>query len=349
MADTSNGKKRKTKTNRIGLVKHDYQGAPTTLCNGCGHNSISNQIISVAYELGIMPEEILKFSGIGCSSKSPTYFLGRSFGFNSLHGRMPSIATGALFGDCTLKGLGVSGDGDTASIGMGQFKHVIRRNLPLVYIVENNGVYGLTKGQFSATAEKGLELKYQGTNPYMPIDIAWEALVGNATFVARSFAGDAKQVRELLKAAFSHEGVAVLDIISPCVTFNNRDDSHHSYAWSRQHEVAIHELSYVPPADEITVEYRKGEATEVTLHDGSHIVLKKLGKTHDPKDRTAAMLLLEEANAKQELITGLIYIDTEQPSLVDIFNLPDEALNRLPQERIRPAEETIQKVNDLMF
>ena len=243
----------RSQVNVVGLSKSDYRGNPTTLCQGCGHNPISSQIIAACYELDIVPENIVKFSGIGCSSKSPTYFLNRSFGFNSLHGRMPSVATGALFADHTLKGMGVSGDGDSASIGMGQFKHVLRRNLRMVYIVENNGVYGLTKGQFSATAEVGLYLKSQGTNSYMPVDIAWEALVGNATFVARSFAGDPKQVKELIKAAFSHDGIAVLDIISPCVTFNNQDTAAHSYAWGKEHEVALHKLSYVPPAQEILV------------------------------------------------------------------------------------------------
>src|SRR5512137_1822866 len=218
----------RAQVNLVGLSKTDYRGNPSTLCQGCGHNSIASQIIAACYELDIIPENLVKFSGIGCSSKSPTYFLNRSFSFNGLHGRMPSLATGALFGDYTLKGLAVSGDGDTASIGMGQFKHVIRRNLNLTYIVENNGVYGLTKGQFSATAEQGLELKSQGINPYMPVDIAWEALVGNATFVARSFAGDPKQVKELIKAALMHNGIAVLDIISPCVTFNNADSAIHS-------------------------------------------------------------------------------------------------------------------------
>jgi len=198
---TAVSRTKKVQVNVLGLSKSDYRGEPSTLCQGCGHNSISSQIITACYELGVQPEKLLKFSGIGCSSKSPTYFLNRSFGFNGLHGRMPSLATGAMFADTSLIGLAVSGDGDTVSIGMGQFKHVMRRNLPLVYIIENNGVYGLTKGQFSATAEPGLELKGHGTNPYMPIDIAWEAVVGRATFVARSFAGDPKQVKELLKAA----------------------------------------------------------------------------------------------------------------------------------------------------
>src|SRR5512144_1746635 len=242
------------KINLAGMSRADYRGAPSTLCQGCGHNSIASQIIAACYELNIVPENVVKFSGIGCSSKSPTYFLSRSFGFNGLHGRMPSLALGALFGDTSLRGMGVSGDGDTASIGMGQFKHVMRRNLPMVYIVENNGVYGLTKGQFSATAEHGLMLKKQGTNPYMPIDIVLEALASNATFVARSFAGDPKQVKELIKAAFSHNGLAILDIISPCVTFNNEENTFHSYTWGKDHEAPLHEIMYTPQLAEIILD-----------------------------------------------------------------------------------------------
>lgn len=335
--------------NLVGLSKTDYRGNPSTLCQGCGHNSIASQIVSACYEANIVPEDIVKFSGIGCSSKSPTYFLNRSFGFNGLHGRMPSLATGALFADRTLLGLGVSGDGDTASIGMGQFKHVMRRNLRLVYIVENNGVYGLTKGQFSATAEEGLNLKKQGTNPYLPVDIAWEALVGHATFVARSFAGDPKQVKEIIKAAFSHNGIAIIDIISPCVTFNNQDSAMHSYAWGREHEVALHDLAYVPPAEEIMVDYEAGEAKEVTMHDGSLVILKKLERDYDPTNRYEALRILEEANRKQWLITGLIYIEEDHPALLDLYGLVDEPLNRLPEERIRPPKESIKKLNDMMF
>lgn len=335
--------------NLVGLSKTDYRGNPSTLCQGCGHNSISSQIISALYELDIVPEDVLKFSGIGCSSKSPTYFLNRSFGFNGLHGRMPSLATGALFADHTLKAIGVSGDGDSASIGMGQFKHIVRRNVRMVYIIENNGVYGLTKGQFSATAEQGLTLKSQGTNPYMPVDIAWEALVGNATFVARSFAGDPKQVKELIKAALSHNGIAVLDIISPCVTFNNQDTATHSYAWGKEHEVALHELSYVPPAEEIMVDYKEGEDVEVTMHDGSTVVLKKLKRDYDPTDRAEAIRLLEEANRCNCLLTGLIYIDTTEPALTQLYNLPDTPMNRMKQERIRPGKDTIKLINDMMF
>ncbi len=349
MTDQTLSTSPRLQVNLVGLSKADYRGLPSTLCQGCGHNSISSQIIAACYELDIVPEDVVKFSGIGCSSKSLNYFLNRSFGFNGLHGRMPSLATGALFADHRLKGIGVSGDGDTASIGMGQFKHVVRRNMRLVYIVENNGVYGLTKGQFSATAEQGLTLKSQGTNPYMPVDIAWEALVGHATFVARSFAGDPKQVKELIKAALSHNGVAVLDIISPCVTFNNQDTAMHSYAWGKDHEVALHELSYVPPAEEIMVEYGEGEEKDITLHDGSVVKLRKLERDYDPTDRAEAMRVLEEANRCECLITGLIYIDTNQPSMVDIYNLPDTPLNRLPEDRIRPARETIEQVNALMF
>jgi 2-oxoglutarate ferredoxin oxidoreductase subunit beta len=339
----------RVQVNLVGLSKADYRGNPSTLCQGCGHNSISSQIVTACYELNIVPENLVKFSGIGCSSKSPTYFLNRTFGFNGLHGRMPSLATGAMFADRTLLGLAVSGDGDTASIGMGQFKHVVRRNLPLVYIVENNGVYGLTKGQFSATAEEGLNLKNQGTNPYLPVDIAWEALVGHATFVARSFAGDPKQVKELIKAALSHRGIAILDIISPCVTFNNQDNAMHSYAWGREHEVALHDLAYVPPAEEIMVDYDPGEAKEVTMHDGSIVILKKLERDYDPTDRTEAMRVLEEANREQFLITGLIYIEQDHPALLDLYGLVDEPLNRLSDSRIRPSRDSIENLNNMMF
>lgn len=338
-------------TNKVGLTKADYRGMPSTLCQGCGHNSIANQIITVCYDLNIVPETLVKFSGIGCSSKSPTYFLNRSFGFNGLHGRMASLATGALFADTSLKAIGISGDGDTASIGMGGFKHLVRRNAPMVYIVENNGVYGLTKGQFSATAEVGLNLKHQGTNQYMPVDICLEALASNATFVARSFAGDAKQVKELLKAALSHHGIAVLDIISPCVTFNNQDEALHSYAWGKDHEAPLHEISFVPALDEIEIqgEFQEGTIREITMHDGSTIVLKKLEHDYDPHDRSNAFQTLETAQKNDWLITGLIYIDETRPSLLDSFNLVDTPLNRLAETDLRPPKETIAKINAMMF
>jgi 2-oxoglutarate ferredoxin oxidoreductase subunit beta len=339
----------RTQVNLVGLSKNDYRGNPSSLCQGCGHNSISSQIIAACYELNIIPENLVKFSGIGCSSKSPFYFLNRSFGFNGLHGRMPSLATGAMFGDISLKAIGLSGDGDTASIGMGQFKHIVRRNVPMVYIVENNGVYGLTKGQFSATADEGLELKKQGINPYLPVDIAWEALVGHATFVARSFAGDPKQVKELIKAALSHRGIAVLDIISPCVTFNNQDETSHSYSWGKEHEVALHDLSYVPNKEEIMVDYEDGQIKEVTMHDGSVIILKKLDRDYDPKNRSEAFRVLDESTKDCCLITGLIYIDESQQTLFEHYDLPDEPLNRLTAERLRPPKDTIDKLNALMF
>jgi len=337
--------------NLVGLAKNDYRGNPTTLCQGCGHNSISNQIIAAMYEMSVLPENVLKFSGIGCSSKSPTYFMNRSFGFNSLHGRMPSIATGGLFGDHTLKGIAISGDGDTASIGMGQFKHIMRRNVNLVYIIENNGVYGLTKGQFSATAERGLALKKQGTNPYLPVDICMEAVISNASFVARSFAGNPKQVKELIKAAFSHDGIAVLDIISPCVTFNNNDTAYHSYGWGKDHEEPLHDITYVAPRNEIILEreMNEGEIREVTMHDGSVIILKNLEKGYDPTNRFEALRALEEAQRNNWLATGLIYVNTERPSLSETFNLVDSPLNRLTEADLRPAAEMIDKVNALMF
>jgi len=336
--------------NLAGLSKNDYRGNPSTLCQGCGHNSISNQLITALYEMNIVPENVLKFSGIGCSSKSPTYFLNRSFGFNGLHGRMPSVATGALFGDVRLKGIGVSGDGDTASIGMGQFKHAVRRNVNMVYIVENNGVYGLTKGQFSATAEVGLNLKKQGINEYEPIDICMEAIAAKATFVARSFAGDPKQVKELLKAAIAHKGVAVLDIISPCVTFNNQENAFHSYTWGKDHEAPLHEISYIPPRDEIMLpeEFDEGTVKEVEMHDGSLIVLKKLEREYDPTNKWNALQILEDAQKNNWLITGLIYVDENEPALYEKYNLPEKPLNRLTQEDLRPKPETLVQINKSM-
>jgi len=340
----------KSQVNKVGFSRNDYRGAPSTLCQGCGHNSIANQIVAACYEMDIIPENIVKFSGIGCSSKSPTYFLSRTFGFNGLHGRMPSLALGAMFADISLRGIGVSGDGDTASIGIGQFKHLVRRNFPMVYIVENNGVYGLTKGQFSATAEIGLELKKQGVNPYLPVDICMEALVANATFVARSFAGDPKQVKELIKAALSHHGIAVLDIISPCVTFHNQDDSIHSYTFGKEHEVPLHEISYIPPRDEIMIaDFEEGTIREVELHDGATIILKKLENDYNPKERWNAFRVLEEAQRNNWLLTGLIYVDTEHPSMVEMYDLPTQALNRMQEHQLRPPREAMKIVNELMF
>ncbi len=335
---------RKAKVNMVGLAKAEYKGRPSTMCAGCGHNSISSQIINAAYELNLNPYEIIKLSGIGCSSKTPAYFLGRSHGFNSLHGRMPSLATGALVANRSLKAIGVSGDGDTASIGMGQFIHLVRRNVPMVYIVENNGVYGLTKGQFSATSDYEQTLKYAGLNPFMPVDICMQALTANGGFIARSFAGDPKQLTELIKAALSFEGTAVLDIISPCVTFNNRDDSTKSYSWGREHQDPLHDVTYIPKRDEIQVEYEPGETTEVKLHDGSSLLLKKLDEEYDPTDRSAALQLLERARENQVLATGLIYVNPDQPSLQDAEQMIERPLSGLTADELRPSEDSLQEV-----
>jgi 2-oxoglutarate/2-oxoacid ferredoxin oxidoreductase subunit beta len=336
--------------NQVGLARADYRGAPSTLCQGCGHNAISNQIIAAMYELNVIPEKVVKFSGIGCSSKSPAYFLSRSFSFNGLHGRMPSLALGAIFADIGVHGIGISGDGDSASIGMGQFKHLVRRNLPMVYIVENNGVYGLTKGQFAPTAERGLTLKREGTNMYDPVDICIEAMASNATFVARSFAGDAKQVKELIKAAFSHRGIAVLDIISPCVTFNNKDDSVHSYVFGKEHEVRLHDLIFTPARDQLTIEdFEPGSVRDIELYDGSVLTLRKLEKDYNPHDRIEAMRTLGLAQENNELVTGLIYANTSAPSMFDLYNLPDKALNRMTEAELRPSRQSIDKINDMMF
>ena len=294
--------------------------------------------------MGIRPETIIKLSGIGCSSKSPAYFMNRSFGFNALHGRMPSIATGALIANHTLQAVGVSGDGDSGSIGIGQFKHLMRRNVRMVYIVENNGVYGLTKGQFSATADLGQELKYAGHNELPPIDLCLEALVAECGFVARSFAGDPKQVVPLIKAALSHRGTALLDIISPCVTFNNKDNSTKSYSWGREHDDRINDFTYVAPQEEIRVDYAPGTVQEVTMHDGSKIVLKKVDEEHDPTDRYAALKLLEEARAAQHFITGLIYVDGSRPSMAEHERLGDIPLAHMGQDRLRPSRQSLERV-----
>ena len=339
------GNRRAARVNLIGLSKTDYNGNPSTLCQGCGHNSIASQIIQVAYELSIQPHEMIKLSGIGCSSKSPAYFLGRSHGFNSLHGRMPSIATGSLMANHSLHAIGVSGDGDTASIGMGQFKHMMRRNVRMVYIVENNGVYGLTKGQFSATADEGQELKYAGHNDLPPIDICMEAILAGCGFVARSFSGDAQQVRELLKAALSHRGTAVLDIISPCVAFNNHDSSTKSYGYGKEHEEQLHDIGWVPPADEIEIEeYAPGEMQVVEMHDGSHIQLRKLEEDYDPTDKMGALHRLMWAQEKQEFITGLIYYDGDRESLAEASDLTETPLAHLPAEKIRPSAESLKEI-----
>jgi 2-oxoglutarate ferredoxin oxidoreductase subunit beta len=343
-ATRSGGASPSSKINLIGLERSEYRGNPSTLCQGCGHDSISSQIMAAAFDLSLRPHQVIKMSGIGCSSKSPAYFLNRSHGFNTLHGRMPSVSTGAVLANQSLLALGVSGDGDTGSIGIGQFKHMVRRNTPMVYIIENNGVYGLTKGQFSATADVGQKLKYAGVNELPPLDLCVEALVADCGFVARSFAGDAKQVRELLKAAMSYRGLAVIDIISPCVTFNNHEDSTKSYTYGKEHEERLHDITFIARREEISVEYEPGTMKEVQLHDGPVIQLRKLDEDYDPTDRMGALHMLEEARAKHEFITGLIYINQSRATLPELLHLPETPLVHQPVEALRPSREALATV-----
>ncbi len=332
------------KVNRLGLPIVDYRGNKTTLCAGCGHNAISERIIDAFYEMGVKSERIMKLSGIGCSSKSPAYFLSRSHGFNSVHGRMPSVATGAMLANKTMQAIGVSGDGDTASIGMGQFVHLMRRNLPMIYIIEDNGVYGLTKGQFSATADIGSKLKTGVINDLPAIDTCALAIQLGATFVGRSFSGDKKQLSAMLKAAIAHKGTVMLDVISPCVTFNDHEGSTKSYKYMQEHEEAITEVGFVPHFEDIAIDYEEGSTYDVTMHDGSHLRLRKLHDDYNPGDRVAAVKSLMEAHEKGEVLTGVFYLNTEKPSFTDLLNLVDEPLATLPQERTRPSKQVLQEI-----
>ena len=345
------GSKRRIKVNSIGLSKEEYKGAPTTLCKGCGHNSISSQIISVAYEIGLRSHEIMKLSGIGCSSKAPTYFLGQSHGFNALHGRMPSVGTGAMMANHHMKAIGVSGDGDSASIGMGQFKHIMRRNVRMTYIIENNGVYGLTKGQFSATADQGQTIKKIGHNQLPAEDMCMEAIISGCGFVARSFSGDAKQVRELLKAALSFDGTAMIDIISPCVAFNNHESSTKSFSYGKEHNEPLHDLSWVPVREEIQLtedQLGAGDTVMAPLHDGSFIKLHKLEEDYDPTDRLGAMHRLEFARQNKEFITGLIYFDPTRDRFATVKGLGETPLVHQDVEKMRPEEAKLDHLMSLM-
>ena len=335
---------RPRRTNRLGLSASDYKGKPSTLCKGCGHDAISSQLIRALFESDVRPHEVAKLSGIGCSSKTPAYFLNHSHGFNAVHGRMPSVATGAVLGNRRLIAVGVSGDGDTASIGIGQFVHLVRRNLPLIYIVENNGVYGLTKGQFSATADENAALRSGEVNRLPNIDLCGMAIELGATYVARSFAGDPKQLVALLRGALAHNGTAVLDILSPCVTFNNHAGSTKSYTWGKDNEEPIHILDFVPAMDPIEVEYPEGSDHEVQLHDGSWVCLRKLDRGYDPTDRRAAQELVLEANEKNLFLTGLLYVDTEKRTFLDSLELCDEPLALLGEEQLRPSAETLEEI-----
>ncbi len=327
--------------NRIGLAQTIYRGLPSTLCTGCGHDSITNQIIKAAFELGLEPHRVAKLSGIGCSSKTTAYFLGQSHGFNTVHGRMAAVATGVNLANRTLLNIGVSGDGDTASIGLGQFLHMIRRNVQICYIIENNGVYGLTKGQFSATADKGSLQKKGDENEMFPIDCCALAIEMGCEFVARSFSGDMKQLFTLLKAGMSHKGTTLIDVVSPCITFNNHEGSTKSYKFAKDHEEPLHEIGFVPHYEAITADYAEGETHQINLPDGGRIVLKKLNRDYDPANKIKALELLSQARDERLFLTGLLYHAKGQPSLVEQKRLVDEPLATLPQSCVRPSAEVL--------
>ncbi len=330
--------------NRIGLMLQDYKGKDSTLCAGCGHDAVTSQIIKAFFEYGVDPHRVIKLSGIGCSSKTPTYFLSRSHGFNAVHGRMPAIGTGAILANRRLISIGVSGDGDTASIGMGQFIHLLRRNVPMIYIVENNGVYGLTKGQFSATADEGSQLKTGVVNDLPAVDCCVLAIELGCGFVARSFAGDPKQLVALLQGALAHRGTAFLDIISPCVTFNNHEGSTKSYKYAKDSEELLHEIGFVPFYEQISVEYEAGTTKVVEMHDGSHITLKKVDRDYDPTDKAGALRQIRESNSKSELLTGLFYVDPGKKDFTELLNMHPEPLSQMPDELVRPSREALREI-----
>ncbi len=332
------------KTNRIGLTVLDYRGGKTTLCAGCGHNAISERIIDAFYEMGIKPERVAKLSGIGCSSKSPAYFMSRSASFNSVHGRMPSIATGAVLANRKLIALGVTGDGDTTSIGIGQFVHLMRRNVPMIYVIEDNGVYGLTKGQFSATADLGSKLKTGVINELPPIDTCAMAIELGATFVARSFSGDKKQLHAMLKAAISHQGTVLIDVVSPCVTFNDHEGSTKSYKYMKDHEEPLHDVNFVPAFEDIAIDYDAGTSVSVTMHDGSQLRLRKLEEDYDPTSKLNAIKRLAEAKENNEVLTGVFYVNPKAPTFLEMIDMTEEALATLPQDRVRPSREALEQI-----
>src|SRR5438132_12296876 len=332
------------KVNRIGLEVAAYKGNKTTLCAGCGHNAITERIIEAFYEMGVEPWRVAKLSGIGCSSKSPAYFLRSAHGFNAVHGRMPSVATGAMLANHTLIPIGVSGDGDTASIGIGQFVHLMRRNLPIIYIIEDNGCYGLTKGQFSATADLGSKLKTGVINDLPPIDTCALAMQLGATFVGRSFSGDKKQLHSMLKAAIAHHGTVMLDVVSPCVTFNDHEGSTKSYKYMKDHDEPLQDINLVPAFEEIDVEYDAGTTVEVTMHDGSRLRLRKLEEDYDPTDKVQSVKRLMEAHEKGEILTGVFYVNTQTPSFIEMLNMTEHPLTTLPESAVRPGREVLEQV-----
>jgi 2-oxoglutarate ferredoxin oxidoreductase subunit beta len=332
-------------TNALGYTRRGYEGAISTLCAGCGHDSISAAIVRACFELSLPPHRIAKLSGIGCSSKTPTYFLGASHGFNSVHGRMPSVLTGANLANRDLIYLGVSGDGDSASIGLGQFAHVLRRGVNMVYIVENNGVYGLTKGQFSATSDKGAKNKKGVANRDAPIDLVGLALQLGATFVARSFSGDKAQLVPLIKAALQHPGAAFIDCISPCVQFNNHEGSTKSFDYVREHNEAVNRLDFITGREEITADYAPGEVEIVTQHDGSLLRLRKLAADYDPHDRTAALAYLQDRAAAGEIVTGLLYVDPDPEDLHAHLGTVAAPLNALGDAELCPGAAALAALN----
>lgn len=331
--------------NKVGYTRRDYEGRISTLCAGCGHDSISAAIVQACWELDIEPHRVAKLSGIGCSSKTPDYFLGASHGFNTVHGRMPSVLTGANLANRSLLYLGVSGDGDSASIGLGQFAHAMRRGVRMAYIVENNGVYGLTKGQFSATADLGSKSKKGVVNHDSPVDLVGMALQLGATYVARSFSGDKEQLVPLIKGAMAHGGAAFIDVISPCVTFNNHGGSTKSYDYVRQHNEAVSRIDFITPGQEITASYAPGEAIEVTNHDGSLLRLRKLAADYDPTDRLGALDQMQRKAAHGEMLTGLLYIDPLATDLHTALNTTATPLNALGPDRLCPGGATLAKIN----
>jgi 2-oxoglutarate ferredoxin oxidoreductase subunit beta len=332
-------------TNKVGYTRRDYEGRISTLCAGCGHDSISAAIIQACWELDIEPHRVAKLSGIGCSSKTPDYFLGASHGFNTVHGRMPSVLTGANMANRQLLYLGVSGDGDSASIGLGQFANAMRRGVRMAYIVENNGVYGLTKGQFSATADRGSKSKKGVVNSDSPVDLVGIALQLGATYVARSFSGDKAQLVPLIKGAMAHGGAAFIDVISPCVTFNNHGGSTKSYDYVRQHNEAVSRIDFITPGSEITASYAPGELVEVEQHDGSSLRLRKLHADYDPTDRYAAMSYMQSHAALGEIVTGLLYIDSLATDLHTALNTCAVPLNSLSAAQLNPGAKALAKIN----
>jgi 2-oxoglutarate/2-oxoacid ferredoxin oxidoreductase subunit beta len=330
--------------NQLGLTIRDYEGSMSTLCAGCGHDSVTAAIVRSFYELSTPPHLIAKLSGIGCSSKTPTYFVGGAHGFNSAHGRMPSIATGANAANRSLNYIGISGDGDSLSIGIGQLVHAIRRNVDMLYIIENNGVYGLTKGQFSASADIGSKSKRGEVNRFGPIDPVSLALDLGATFVARSFSGDKEQLVPILKAALSHKGFALVDVISPCVTFNDHEGSTKSYLYTRKHLLQLVSADFVPFAQEIAVEYQPGTATSVRLHDGSVVRLRKVAEDYDPTDRQAVADHLELHRHRGEIATGLLYVDKQASDMHDTSQTTDVPLAQLPFDKLCPGRAALDEL-----